>query len=64
MPHYICKGGCKGVSDKPGVCQTDDCANHNHRLEECDCVDGKHYGAFEDAELRQKIQKEEEGEIA
>lgn len=46
--HYICTGGCKGVSDKPGVCQTEGCPKHKHQLKECDCTDGKHYGAFDD----------------
>ncbi|MDQ5954419.1 MAG: hypothetical protein QG583_347 [Patescibacteria group bacterium] len=40
--HYICKGGCKGVSPLPGVCQAPDCANHNHELVECNCTDGLH----------------------
>lgn len=42
MKHYICKGGCGGVSDEAGVCQADSCANHWELLEECDCNDGKH----------------------
>lgn len=45
--HYICTGGCGGVSDKPGVCQAKDCSKHNHALEPCDCKDGKHYGRQE-----------------
>lgn len=40
--HYICLGGCRGVSDHPGVCQAPDCANHNHQLVECGCSDGRH----------------------
>ena len=40
--HYICLGGCKGVSENLGVCQTESCANHNHELVECPCVDSKH----------------------
>ncbi|MFA6365441.1 MAG: hypothetical protein WCW78_03510 [Candidatus Paceibacterota bacterium] len=44
MKHYICTGGCGGVSDKPGVCQTKICPKHGKPLEECDCTDGKHYG--------------------
>ena len=47
MPHYICKQGCKGVSDTPGTCQAKDCPGEGQQLEECDCEDGKHYGAFE-----------------
>lgn len=41
--HYICLGGCKGVSKNPGVCQAPDCAKHNHELVECMCLDGKHH---------------------
>lgn len=41
--HYICLGGCHGVSENPGVCQAADCANHNHELVPCDCTDGTHY---------------------
>lgn len=48
--HFICTGGCKGISDKPGVCQAKNCPKHNHPLELCDCKDGKHYG-------RQKTKK-------
>ncbi len=47
MEHYICTGGCKGVSEKPGVCQNPDCPNYNGQLEKCDCEDGNHYGAFD-----------------
>lgn len=41
--HYICTGGCKGVSDKPGTCQATTCAKHNHALQPCECADGKHH---------------------
>lgn len=41
--HYICLGGCKGVSLYPGVCQAEDCANHNHNLVECNCTDDLHF---------------------
>ena len=50
--HYICLGGCKGVSQTPGVCQAPDCANHNHELVECNCTDGLHNG------FKQKIYTE------
>lgn len=52
--HYVCLGGCKGVSEWPGVCQAPDCANHQHELVECDCTDGQHHNfdpaAFSKAE--------------
>ncbi len=42
MKHYICTGGCNGVSETPGVCQAEDCSKHNQNLEECNCEDEKH----------------------
>ncbi len=56
MPHYICTGGCKGVSDTPGVCQTEGCSLEGHTLEECNCIDGEHWGAFDEVDV-----EEEEG---
>lgn len=47
MTHYICTGGCNAVVDNPGVCQSTVCPKHGHPLEPCDCVDGKHHGAFD-----------------
>ncbi len=41
--HYICLGGCKGVSKVPGVCGAPDCANHAHELVPCDCTDEGHH---------------------
>jgi len=41
--HYICTGGCQGVSDTPGVCQTVvGCADYGKPLKECHCEDGLH----------------------
>ena len=40
--HYICLGGCRGVSKNPGICQAPSCVNHNHKLVKCDCADGLH----------------------
>jgi len=42
MKHYICTGGCEGVSDKPGLCQTEDCPKFEQPLDECNCEDGRH----------------------
>ncbi|OGI69489.1 hypothetical protein A3A09_00070 [Candidatus Nomurabacteria bacterium RIFCSPLOWO2_01_FULL_42_20] len=44
MKHYICTGGCGGVSESPGVCQANVCVKKGHSLIECDCADGKHGG--------------------
>ena len=44
MTHYICTGGCGGVSETPGVCQANLCPLHGKPLVPCDCTDGKHYG--------------------
>lgn len=40
--HYICTGGCEGVSNTPGTCQAEGCALHQHPLKECHCTDGQH----------------------
>ena len=40
--HYICTGGCGGVSETTGVCQAEDCPDHGKPLKECGCSDGKH----------------------
>ncbi len=42
MKHYICRGGCGGVSNEHGVCEADGCASQWEMLEDCDCADGKH----------------------
>ncbi|OGJ01230.1 hypothetical protein A3G53_03730 [Candidatus Nomurabacteria bacterium RIFCSPLOWO2_12_FULL_44_11] len=49
--HYICLGGCRGVSKKPGVCQTPDCVDHGHEMVRCSCTDGRHNN-FEPLELK------------
>ncbi|OGI67919.1 hypothetical protein A2738_03675 [Candidatus Nomurabacteria bacterium RIFCSPHIGHO2_01_FULL_42_15] len=40
--HYICLGGCRGVSKVPGACNSPSCVNHNHKLVKCNCTDGLH----------------------
>ncbi|KKU55650.1 MAG: hypothetical protein UX77_C0009G0026 [Parcubacteria group bacterium GW2011_GWA1_47_11] len=40
--HYVCHGGCKGVSTVPGTCQAGDCMAHGKELKKCDCGDGRH----------------------
>lgn len=42
MTHFICTGGCEGVSEKPGTCQAEDCEKHEQPLTECDCKEAKH----------------------
>ncbi len=54
MEHYICKGGCKGASDKPGVCQAETCPKKGKPLLECNCGDGGHYGAFDAREKKDR----------
>ncbi len=44
MAHYICTGGCMGKSEVVGVCGVETCPKHGAPLEECTCVDGKHFG--------------------
>ena len=66
MKHYICTGGCKGVSDKPGVCQAEGCPKHGQPLTECNCTDGKHReleeGYEEPAKEQANLLDENEGE--
>lgn len=47
MTHYICTGGCEGVSETPGTCQAVTCPKHGAPLEACDCADGKHFGKLD-----------------
>lgn len=42
MSHFVCRGGCKGVLQEPGICETDGCKNQWEMMEECDCTDGNH----------------------
>lgn len=49
MSHYVCTGGCGGVSPVPGACQANGCPKHEHPLIECDCEDGEHKEVFEKA---------------
>jgi hypothetical protein len=42
MSHYVCKGECKTVSDKEGVCEADFCNKKGEELEVCGCEDGEH----------------------
>lgn len=48
--HYICLGGCEGVSSTPGVCQTDSCESYGESLTSCGCTDGAHHD-FELADM-------------
>lgn len=57
MTHYVCTGGCGGVSDKPGVCQAKTCPLHQHQLVECNCTDNKHEEAFKKAAEKKEAGK-------
>jgi len=51
MTHYICTGGCNGVTEKEGaVCQATDCAKYQKPLVSCDCEDSQHGGMMKDGE--------------
>ncbi len=47
MTHYVCTGGCEGVSDKSGTCQASDCSKHEHSLITCNCTDNEHKEAYD-----------------
>jgi hypothetical protein len=57
MTHYICTGGCNGVSDTPGVCQSETCSLHKHELKECNCTDGQHTEVKAQAEQEKQAQE-------
>ena len=45
--HYVCTGGCKGVSSVPGNCQDEDCDRYHEKMLACSCTDNKHRLIFE-----------------
>jgi hypothetical protein len=46
--HYVCTGGCKGVTDREGaMCEAKDCSKHDQPLTPCSCTDGQHREAYE-----------------
>ena len=47
MHHFICQGGCEGVSEQPKKCGEKSCKDYDQDLKHCDCTDGKHGGEFE-----------------
>lgn len=59
MPHYICTGGCGGVSIAPGVCKAEGCSKEGEALEFCDCTDGEHAGLSEIEEIEEEQEEEE-----
>ncbi|MDP2676777.1 MAG: hypothetical protein Q8O83_03775 [bacterium] len=60
MEHFICTGGCGGISGTPGVCQMDSCPHHGKDLVSCSCNDGEHSDAKTKAEL-EALRETEEG---
>ena len=42
MTHYICKGGCKGESEKSVACGGKSCRDYQKSMIECECEDKKH----------------------
>jgi hypothetical protein len=44
--HFVCTGGCGGVSDEAGTCQMQDCMKYHAPLTACHCQTGKHEEAF------------------
>ena len=45
--HYVCTGGCGGVSGTPGNCHTGGCPDYGKPLKECHCENGMHSEAGE-----------------
>ena len=42
--HYICTGGCNGVSEVAKECESETCQHKGLPLEPCDCTDSNHGG--------------------
>lgn len=43
MTHYVCTGGCGGVSENSAAtCQMKNCPKHGQPLTQCGCEDGEH----------------------
>jgi len=61
MSHFICTGGCKGVSDHAGTCKAIDCDHFEQPLVPCECPDGQHGGAFD--RLEKMGEEEEEDKV-
>ena len=60
MEHYVCTGGCGGVSGTPGVCQTEGCPNFGKPLALCGCGDGEHAEVKEREETAKMSEMESE----
>jgi hypothetical protein len=45
--HYICTGGCQGISEVPASCRMESCPRRGLELKECSCDDHNHWGAFQ-----------------
>jgi len=60
MEHFICTGGCGGISGTPGVCHMESCPRHGKSFESCSCNDGEHGDAKAKAEL-DALRETEEG---
>jgi hypothetical protein len=50
MSHFICTGGCGGISEIEGVCEAQFCSKEGQVLTKCDCVDGSHTAETEEAD--------------
>ena len=47
MAHFVCTGGCNGVSEAPGVCNINSCMKEHQPLTICNCKDGQHKEVFD-----------------
>lgn len=49
MTHFVCTGECAGVSEDPGMCQSEQCSRKGKQLKACACEDESHAPVKEDA---------------
>jgi len=44
MEHFVCTGGCGGVSKTMGRCQSEHCLKYNQPMMPCGCSNNQHPG--------------------
>ena len=60
--HYVCTGGCKGVSDSPNLCQAETCPKHGTPMAACTCDDDKHDDVMKEVSEESSEDSEESAE--
>ena len=51
MTHYVCTGGCGGMSETPSTCDTTSCVKYHQPMTVCHCADGAHQEAYQNPNI-------------